>query len=42
MSGAGAARIYYQAWLPEGETRAALLIVHGIGEHSGRYQAVAG
>lgn len=29
--------IYYQCWLPEGESRAALLIVHGLGEHCGRY-----
>jgi len=29
--------LYYQVWLPEGEVRAVLLIVHGLGEHSGRY-----
>ncbi len=29
--------IYYQAWLPEGSPRAVLLVVHGLGEHSGRY-----
>jgi acylglycerol lipase len=29
--------IYYQAWLPDGEARAALLFVHGMGSHSGRY-----
>lgn len=29
--------IYYQAWLPEGKVQAVLLIVHGLGEHSGRY-----
>lgn len=29
--------IYYQAWLPGGETRATLLFVHGMGSHSGRY-----
>lgn len=29
--------IYYQAWLPEHEAEAVLLIVHGLGEHSGRY-----
>lgn len=27
-------------WRPEGSTRAALLLVHGIGEHSGRYEHV--
>ncbi len=31
------AKIYYQDWLPEGEPRAVLLIVHGLAEHSGRY-----
>jgi alpha-beta hydrolase superfamily lysophospholipase len=29
--------LYYQAWRPEGEPKAALAIVHGYGEHSGRY-----
>ena len=32
--------IYYQCWLPEGEPKAILLIVHGLGEHSGRYMNV--
>lgn len=27
----------YQCWLPEGESKAVLLIVHGLGEHCGRY-----
>lgn len=31
-------RIYYQCWLPEGAARAVLLVAHGYGEHSGRYQ----
>ena len=31
------ADIYYQAWLPDGEVEAVILLVHGIGEHSGRY-----
>jgi alpha-beta hydrolase superfamily lysophospholipase len=34
------ARIYYQAWLPEGNVKAALLVVHGLGEHCGRYMNV--
>ena len=34
------ANIYYQAWLPEGEVKAVLLILHGLGEHSGRYTNV--
>ena len=29
--------IYYQCWLPEGDARAVLLVVHGWAEHSGRY-----
>ena len=29
--------IYYQAWLPEADVKAVLLVVHGLGEHSGRY-----
>ena len=32
--------IYDQAWLPEGNIKAVLLIVHGLGEHSGRYMNV--
>lgn len=32
--------IYYQAWLPEKDVQAAILIVHGLGEHSGRYDNV--
>lgn len=32
--------IYYQGWLPDGDTKAVLLIVHGLGEHSGRYMNV--
>ena len=32
--------LYYQGWLPEGEVRAVLLIVHGLAEHSGRYMNV--
>lgn len=31
------ARIYHQSWLPDAEVKAVLLIVHGLGEHSGRY-----
>jgi alpha-beta hydrolase superfamily lysophospholipase len=31
----------YRHWQPAGETRAAVLLIHGLGEHSGRYQALA-
>ncbi len=30
-------KIYYQAWLPDGDVKAVLFLVHGLGEHSGRY-----
>lgn len=32
--------IYYQGWLPAGTVKAVLLVVHGLGEHSGRYMNV--
>ncbi len=31
------ANVYFQSWLPEGEPKAALLLAHGLAEHSGRY-----
>jgi acylglycerol lipase len=34
------ASIYHQAWLPDAEPKAVVLIVHGLGEHSGRYMNV--
>ena len=37
FEGVHSTRIYHQCWLPESEPKAALLIVHGLGEHSGRY-----
>jgi acylglycerol lipase len=33
--------IFYRAWLPDGEVKAVLLLVHGIGEHCGRYANIA-
>ena len=33
--------VRYRQWLPSGDAVAAVLIVHGLGEHSGRYQHVA-
>ena len=32
--------IYFQSWLPESESKAVLLIVHGLAEHSGRYMNI--
>jgi len=33
--------LYHQTWAPDGDPRAAVLLVHGLGEHSGRYTHVA-
>ena len=30
-------KLFYQAWIPEGEIRGSVQIVHGIAEHGGRY-----
>jgi alpha-beta hydrolase superfamily lysophospholipase len=38
---AGGLRIYWQAWLPDEPPRALVLLLHGAGEHSGRYDHVA-
>jgi acylglycerol lipase len=40
FNGVRVAQIYHQAWLPEGDAKAALVIVHGLGEHCGRYMNV--
>lgn len=37
LKGVRETEIYYQYWLPVGEPNAALLVVHGLAEHSGRY-----
>ncbi|NQX90527.1 MAG: alpha/beta hydrolase, partial [Halioglobus sp.] len=42
FTGAAGHSIYYQTWEPESPPRALLLVAHGLGEHSGRYQALAG
>ncbi|MEU8894417.1 lysophospholipase [Nocardia sp. NPDC048505] len=33
-------RIAWRAWLPDGQARAAIVLVHGVAEHSGRYAHV--
>jgi alpha-beta hydrolase superfamily lysophospholipase len=33
--------IYHQAWLPDGDPQAVVMLIHGLGEHSGRYAPVA-
>ena len=34
-------KLYLQGWEPEGEKKAALFLIHGLGEHSGRYTYLA-
>jgi len=34
------ANIYYQAWLPDGNVKAVLLVIHGVAEHTGRYMNI--
>lgn len=40
-SARGSSRLYQQSWSPDGDARAAVLLVHGLGEHSSRYAHVA-
>ena len=37
----GTSRLFHQTWLPDTDARAAVLLVHGLGEHSSRYEHVA-
>ncbi|MDD3074191.1 MAG: lysophospholipase [Eubacteriales bacterium] len=39
ITGLGGLELYWQAWLPE-SLRAVVLLIHGFGEHSGRYNNV--
>ena len=41
LVGADGLRLASRAWLPDGAPRASLLIVHGWGEHGGRYERLA-
>lgn len=41
FTGAGERSIYFQCWEPELAPRAVLLVAHGAGEHSARYQQLA-
>ncbi len=36
----GDQKVFYQCWLPEGDLKAVLLVVHGLAEHCGRYMNV--
>jgi alpha-beta hydrolase superfamily lysophospholipase len=40
LRGVGDLQIYWQAWLPEREPRAAVVLAHGVSEHSARYAHV--
>jgi alpha-beta hydrolase superfamily lysophospholipase len=37
FAGHGGLRLFWQAWHPEGEARAIVLVAHGYAEHGGRY-----
>jgi len=41
LEGVGGLKLFTQAWLPDGEPRASVVIAHGGAEHSGRYAWVA-
>lgn len=41
LPGCGEVELQGRAWLPGGEPRTLLVVSHGLGEHSGRYQALA-
>src|SRR5437763_8767172 len=41
LTGVGGLKIYWQAWLPEDQIRALVVIAHGASEHSNRYSHVA-
>jgi acylglycerol lipase len=38
--GAGGLELYLQVWQPNGALRGVVAIVHGLGEHSGRYESL--
>lgn len=42
LIGAGGLELYYQSWQPESDPRAVIALVHGVGEHCGRYMNVVG
>lgn len=41
LSGKNKVEIYWQKWSPAGAAKASVVIVHGLGEHGGRYAHVA-
>src|SRR3954449_13029944 len=42
FAGEGGLEIYWQAWLPQGEPRAVIVLGHGASEHGGRYAWTGG
>ena len=40
FKGAGGVSLFWQGWQPAGDVQAVMAIVHGFGEHSGRYKNV--
>ena len=40
FAGIDKAQMYHQSWLPEGKPKAAVILAHGLAEHSGRYMNV--
>ncbi|TCK27015.1 alpha/beta hydrolase [Pseudonocardia endophytica] len=40
LAGVDGVDLFWQGWLPDGGPTGVLLVSHGIGEHSGRYQSV--
>lgn len=40
FSGGDGRQLYRQSWMPDDEPKAVLVIIHGLGEHSGRYANV--
>lgn len=42
LQGPDGSRVRYRRWLPAGDVRATVQVVHGASEHSGRYSRLAG
>jgi alpha-beta hydrolase superfamily lysophospholipase len=42
LQGADGSRVRYRRWLPDGDVRGTVQLVHGASEHSGRYRRLAG
>ncbi|MDY7016063.1 MAG: alpha/beta hydrolase, partial [Cyanobacteriota bacterium] len=40
FQGTGELNLYYQSWYPQGQLQAILVIVHGLGAHSGLFQNI--